>query len=77
RKTPVTLAIRPEFVLLSKSRHGGLAARIECVEFLGSEAILHCRLEAIGHGQRFRLVVGDIERRHAGAEMQVDDLAAG
>ncbi|MDV4154658.1 MULTISPECIES: ABC transporter ATP-binding protein [Rhizobium] len=48
RKMPVTIAIRPEFVFLSKSRHDGLAARIERVEFLGSEVILHCRLEAIG-----------------------------
>ncbi|TLX12462.1 ABC transporter ATP-binding protein [Rhizobium sp. MHM7A] len=47
-KMPVTLAIRPEFVFLSRSRHDGLAARIERIEFLGSEVILHCRLEAIG-----------------------------
>ncbi|MBY5813031.1 TOBE domain-containing protein, partial [Rhizobium leguminosarum] len=48
RKMPVTLAIRPEFVFVSKSRLDGLAARIERVEFLGSEVILHCRLEVIG-----------------------------
>ncbi|RUM02162.1 ABC transporter ATP-binding protein [Rhizobium chutanense] len=47
-KMPVTLAIRPEFVFLSRNRHDGLAARIERVEFLGSEVILYCRLEAIG-----------------------------
>jgi len=47
-KTPVTIAIRPEFVFLAKSRHDGLAARIERLEFLGSEVILHCRLDAIG-----------------------------
>ncbi len=32
---------------------------------------------AIGHRQRLGLVVGDVERRHAGAAVQVDDLAAG
>ncbi|MBY5720101.1 ABC transporter ATP-binding protein [Rhizobium leguminosarum] len=66
-KMPVTLAIRPEFVLVSKSRHDGLAARIERVEFLGSEVILHCRLEAIGEtivakvqpSEASRLVAGD------------------
>ncbi|KQV70228.1 ABC transporter ATP-binding protein [Rhizobium sp. Root1220] len=44
----VSLAIRPEFVGLSESRHGGLAAHVERIEFLGSEVILYCRLDAIG-----------------------------
>ncbi|PDT18007.1 glycerol-3-phosphate ABC transporter ATP-binding protein [Rhizobium sp. J15] len=47
-KIPVTLAIRPEFVAVERSRQDGLAARIERVEFLGSEVILYCRLDAIG-----------------------------
>ncbi|MBX5134405.1 ABC transporter ATP-binding protein [Rhizobium lentis] len=47
-KMSVTLAIRPEFVSLDRNRQDGLAARIERVEFLGSEVILYCRLDAIG-----------------------------
>ncbi|PKA42180.1 glycerol-3-phosphate ABC transporter ATP-binding protein [Rhizobium sullae] len=47
-KARVTVAIRPEFVHISKSRHDGLPAHIERIEFLGSEVILHCRLDAIG-----------------------------
>ena len=43
----VTLGIRPEFVKLS--REGlGLAGRVERMEFLGSEVILFCKLDAIG-----------------------------
>ncbi|OWV88512.1 glycerol-3-phosphate ABC transporter ATP-binding protein [Rhizobium sp. N122] len=48
RKMPVTFAIRPEFVFLSRNRHDGLAAHIQRVEFLGSEVIIHCRLDAVG-----------------------------
>ena len=47
-KMPVMLAIRPEFVSIERTGQGGLAARIERVEFLGSEVILYCRLDAIG-----------------------------
>ncbi|MEZ2131598.1 MULTISPECIES: ABC transporter ATP-binding protein [unclassified Sinorhizobium] len=46
--TAVTIGIRPEFVQLADSRQDGLAAHIERMEFLGSEVILHCRLDAIG-----------------------------
>lgn len=46
--TTVTIGIRPEFVHLADSRQDGLAAHIERMEFLGSEVILHCRLDAIG-----------------------------
>jgi len=41
----VTLGIRPEFVRLADSRQDALAAHIERMEFLGSEVILHARLE--------------------------------
>ncbi|GGA86364.1 glycerol-3-phosphate ABC transporter ATP-binding protein [Brucella endophytica] len=44
---PVTIGIRPEFVRLAARGHG-LSAHIERMEFLGSEVILHCRLDAIG-----------------------------
>jgi multiple sugar transport system ATP-binding protein len=46
--TSVTLGIRPEFVRLSDNAHDGLAARVERIEFLGSEVILYCKLDAIG-----------------------------
>ncbi|MBZ9746406.1 ABC transporter ATP-binding protein [Mesorhizobium sp. CO1-1-7] len=45
---PVSLGIRPEFVKLSPSGRSGLAGRIERLEFLGSEVIAHCRLDATG-----------------------------
>jgi multiple sugar transport system ATP-binding protein len=45
---PVTIAIRPEFVGVGDSKEDGLAARIERIEFLGSEVIVYCRLNAIG-----------------------------
>jgi multiple sugar transport system ATP-binding protein len=44
----VTLGIRPEFVRLSEKREDALAARVERIEFLGSEVILYSRLDAIG-----------------------------
>ncbi|APO72636.1 sugar ABC transporter ATP-binding protein (plasmid) [Rhizobium gallicum] len=47
-KASVTIAIRPEFVHLAESRHDGLPACIERIEFLGSEVIIYCRLDAIG-----------------------------
>lgn len=44
----VTLGIRPEFVQLRAQGQGMLAARIERLEFLGSEAIIFAKLAAIG-----------------------------
>ncbi|WP_105383066.1 ABC transporter ATP-binding protein [Neorhizobium alkalisoli] len=46
--TPVTIGIRPEFVAVNRNGQHGLPARIDRVEFLGSEIILYCRLDAIG-----------------------------
>ncbi|MBZ9992068.1 ABC transporter ATP-binding protein [Mesorhizobium sp. BH1-1-5] len=45
---PVSLGIRPEFVKLAPDGRSGLAGRIERLEFLGSEVIAHCRLQASG-----------------------------
>jgi len=45
---PVSLGIRPEFVKLSADGRVGLGGRVERLEFLGSEVIVHCRLEAAG-----------------------------
>lgn len=44
----VTLGIRPEFVGIARSGDGGLKARVERLEFLGSEIIVYSRLDAIG-----------------------------
>jgi multiple sugar transport system ATP-binding protein len=46
--TSVALGIRPEFVRLSDTIEDGLAAHVERIEFLGSEVILYCKLDAIG-----------------------------
>ncbi len=45
---PVKLAVRPEFVRFNPQGAGRLSARIERMEFLGSEVIVHARLDAIG-----------------------------
>ena len=44
----VKLAIRPEFVRFHAASAGRLSARVERMEFLGSEVIVHARLDAIG-----------------------------
>lgn len=44
----VTLGVRPEFVRLRTEGEGALAARIERLEFLGSEVIVFTKLSAIG-----------------------------
>ncbi|MDX3926083.1 MAG: ABC transporter ATP-binding protein [Shinella sp.] len=44
----VTLGIRPEFVQLRPESQGMLAARVERLEFLGSEVIVFAKLAAIG-----------------------------
>ncbi|GAA3100254.1 ABC transporter ATP-binding protein [Rhizobium viscosum] len=44
----VTIGIRPEFVRLAADDGSSLPACIERMEFLGSEVILFCRLNAIG-----------------------------
>ncbi|MGE6781942.1 ABC transporter ATP-binding protein [Ensifer adhaerens] len=45
---PVQLAIRPEFVRFHPASTGRLTGRVERMEFLGSEVIVHARLDAIG-----------------------------
>ncbi|APG88981.1 sn-glycerol-3-phosphate import ATP-binding protein UgpC (plasmid) [Sinorhizobium americanum CCGM7] len=47
-ETPVLIGVRPEFVCLSPRTDGILKARVERTEFLGSEVIVHARLDAIG-----------------------------
>jgi multiple sugar transport system ATP-binding protein len=45
--TPVTVAFRPEFVKLARAGEGSLPARIERLEFLGSEVVVFTRLAAV------------------------------
>ncbi len=47
-ETPVLIAVRPEFIRLSARPDGILKARVERTEFLGSEVIVHARLDAMG-----------------------------
>lgn len=47
-ETPVMVAFRPEFARLRTDEGGMLRARVERLEFLGSEVIVHARLDAIG-----------------------------
>ncbi|TDK39657.1 ABC transporter ATP-binding protein [Rhizobium deserti] len=47
-RAPVTVGIRPEFVGVTRHGDTGLPARIERLEFLGSEIIVYARLDAIG-----------------------------
>jgi multiple sugar transport system ATP-binding protein len=44
----VTLGVRPEFVRLRAEGEGALAARVERLEFLGSEVVVFARLSGIG-----------------------------
>ena len=63
---PVSLGIRPEFVKLSPSGRSGLAGRIERLEFLGSEVIAHCRIEASGDNVIAKLVPQEARELIAG-----------
>ncbi|MBV2185572.1 MAG: ABC transporter ATP-binding protein, partial [Rhizobium sp.] len=45
--TPVSVAFRPEFVRLAPAGEGDLPARIERLEFLGSEVVVFSKLAAM------------------------------
>jgi multiple sugar transport system ATP-binding protein len=62
----VTLGIRPEFVRLADNRQDALAAHIERMEFLGSEVILHSKLDAIGETMVAKLAPADAAGLTAG-----------
>ena len=62
----VTLGIRPEFVRLAGEGETSLSARIERLEFLGSEVILFCRLNAIGETVLVKLAPADAAGVSAG-----------
>ncbi|TPM34534.1 ABC transporter ATP-binding protein [Mesorhizobium sp. B2-3-5] len=63
---PVSLGIRPEFVKLSPNGRSGIAGRIERLEFLGSEVIAHCRLDASGETVIAKLVPHEARELIAG-----------
>jgi len=44
----VTLGLRPEFVSIDRDGENGLPARVERIEFLGSEIIVYSRMEMSG-----------------------------
>ncbi|MBW9051427.1 ABC transporter ATP-binding protein [Rhizobium mesosinicum] len=64
--TGVMLGIRPEFVRLEAEGETSLSARIERLEFLGSEVILFCRLNAIGETVLAKLAPDDAAGLAAG-----------
>jgi multiple sugar transport system ATP-binding protein len=65
--TAITLGIRPEFVRLSQNRQDALAAHVERMEFLGSEVILFCKLDAIGETIVAKLSPSEASGLSAGA----------
>ncbi|TPL05355.1 ABC transporter ATP-binding protein [Mesorhizobium sp. B2-4-14] len=68
---PVSLGIRPEFVKLSPNGRSGIAGRIERLEFLGSEVIAHCRLDASGETVIAKLVPHEARELIAGMPVGV------
>jgi len=62
----VTIGIRPEFVRLAAEGQTSLPGRIERMEFLGSEVILFCRLNAIGETVLAKLTPADAAGLSAG-----------
>ncbi|TSE04220.1 ABC transporter ATP-binding protein [Mesorhizobium intechi] len=68
---PVSLGIRPEFVKLSPSGRSGLSGMIERLEFLGSEVIAHCRLEASGDAVVAKLAPHEAKDLIAGMKVGV------
>jgi len=73
--TAVTTAIRPEFVAVNRDGQRGLPARIDRVEFLGSEIILYCRLDAIGETVIAKLSPSEGAGLTAGMPVRLDFAA--
>lgn len=68
----VTLGIRPEFVRLRAEGQGALAARVERLEFLGSEVIVFAKLAAIGETMLAKVAPGDARGLVAGQAIGLD-----
>ena len=68
----VTLGVRPEFVRLLAEGQGALAARVERLEFLGSEVIVFAKLAAIGETMLAKVAPGDARGLVAGQAIGLD-----
>ncbi|MCD2180566.1 ABC transporter ATP-binding protein [Rhizobium sp. GN54] len=68
----VTLGVRPEFVTVSRQGNEGLPARVERLEFLGSEIIVTCRLDAIGETMVAKVTPADGAGLSAGAPVRLE-----
>ncbi len=71
-EVPVMLGVRPEFVRLSGTPDGMLKARVERTEFLGSEVIVHARLDAIGETIVARISPAEAAPLTAGIPVSVE-----
>ncbi|KSV62107.1 ABC transporter ATP-binding protein [Sinorhizobium sp. Sb3] len=69
---PVKLAVRPEFVRFSPQGAGRLSARVERMEFLGSEVIVHARLDAIGEVMTSKLAPAEAASLAIGQPVDVE-----
>ncbi|MEI3850978.1 MULTISPECIES: ABC transporter ATP-binding protein [unclassified Ensifer] len=69
---PVKLAVRPEFVRFNPQGAGRLSARVERMEFLGSEVIVHARLDAIGEVMTSKAAPSDAASLSIGQPVDVE-----
>jgi len=70
--TGVTLGVRPEFVSLRAEGQGALAARVERLEFLGSEVIVFAKLAAIGETMLAKVTPAEARSLVAGQMIGLD-----
>jgi multiple sugar transport system ATP-binding protein len=68
----VTLGVRPEFMRLRTDGQGALAARVERLEFLGSEVIVFAKLAAIGETMLAKVAPGEARGLVAGQPIGLD-----
>jgi multiple sugar transport system ATP-binding protein len=71
-ETGVTLGVRPEFMRLRTDGQGALAARVERLEFLGSEVIVFAKLAAIGETMLAKVAPGEARGLVAGQPIGLD-----
>lgn len=71
-ETPVTVGVRPEFVRVRADNGGMLRARVERMEFLGSEVIVHTRLDAIGGAVTIKSTPSEAASLSTGMPVGVD-----
>ncbi|NRP74668.1 Trehalose import ATP-binding protein SugC [Ensifer psoraleae] len=71
-ETLVMIGVRPEFVRLSARVDGILRARVERTEFLGSEVIVHARLDALGEAIVAKATPAEAAKLSPGMPVSVD-----